>query len=171
MTGVASERVGSTTYSCNQCGASLAFEGVRTTTCPYCASPNFVERPPSTNQPNPTFCLPFIGDAKWARARFERWLGSRTMFADSALKRATVEDMRGVYLPAYLYSAVARTDYNNAVKTYNTKITTFPTVLTAKATGAKPKSYYQSTNPDANTAPTVDFSKTAPPAPPATKRP
>ena len=61
--------------------------------------------------------------------------------------------------------ATARTDYNNAVKTYNTQITTFPTVLTAKATGAKPKPYYEATNANANTAPTVDFSKTAPPAP------
>jgi DNA-directed RNA polymerase subunit RPC12/RpoP len=127
MTGVASERVVSTTYSCNQCGASLAFEGVRTATCPYCASPNFVERPPSVGQPDPTFCLPFIGDAKWARARFERWLGSRTMFADSALKKATVEDMRGVYLPAYLYSAVARTDYTAQIGEHYTETETYTT--------------------------------------------
>ena len=60
--------------------------------------------------------------------------------------------------------ATSRTDYNNAVKTYNTQITTFPTVLTAKATGAKPKPYFEATNPTANTAPTVDFNKTAPPA-------
>ena len=61
--------------------------------------------------------------------------------------------------------ATSRTDYNNAVRTYNTAITQFPTVLTAKATGAKPKPYYEATNANANTAPTVDFSKTAPPAP------
>ena len=67
--------------------------------------------------------------------------------------------------------AVSRTDYNNAVKTYNTAITQFPTVLTAKATGAKPKPYYEATNANVNTAPTVDFSKTAPPAPTGTKRP
>jgi hypothetical protein len=127
MTGVASEKAATTTFSCNQCGASLAFEGVRTATCPYCASPNFVERPPSANQPDPTFCLPFIGDAKWARARFDRWLGSRTMFADSALKRATVEDMRGVYLPAYLYSAVARTDYTAQIGEHYTETETYTT--------------------------------------------
>jgi LemA protein len=61
--------------------------------------------------------------------------------------------------------AVARGDYNTAVKQYNTLITQFPTVLTAKATGAKPKTYYEATNANANTAPTVDFSK------PATKKP
>ncbi|MEO5568217.1 MAG: LemA family protein [Gemmatimonadaceae bacterium] len=64
--------------------------------------------------------------------------------------------------------ATSRTDYNGAVKTYNTTITQFPTVLTAKATGAKPKPYYEATSANANTAPTVDFSKTAPPT---TKRP
>jgi LemA protein len=67
--------------------------------------------------------------------------------------------------------AVSRTDYNNAVKTYNTAITQFPTVLTAKATGAKQKPYYEASSANVNTAPTVDFSKTAPPPAPATKRP
>jgi LemA protein len=61
--------------------------------------------------------------------------------------------------------AVARGDYNNAVKQYNTLITQFPTVLTAKATGAKQRSYYEATAANANTAPTVDFSKPAPAAP------
>ena len=67
--------------------------------------------------------------------------------------------------------AVSRTDYNTAVKTYNTKITQFPTVLTAKATGAKPKPYYEATNANANTAPTVDFSKPAAPPAPSGKKP
>lgn len=66
--------------------------------------------------------------------------------------------------------ATARGDYNTAVKTYNTAITQFPTVLTAKATGAKPKPYYEATNANANTAPTVDFSKPTPP-PTGTKTP
>jgi LemA protein len=61
--------------------------------------------------------------------------------------------------------AVARGDYNNAVKQYNTLITQFPTVLTAKATGAKPRTYYEATAANANAAPTVDFSK------PAAKKP
>jgi LemA protein len=64
--------------------------------------------------------------------------------------------------------AVARGDYNNAVKQYNTLITQFPTVLTAKATGAKSKSYYTATTEAANTVPTVDFSK---PTVPAAKKP
>jgi hypothetical protein len=56
------------------------------------------------------FVLPFQGDAEWARAHLQRWLGSR-WFADGALVRARVEDIRGVYVPAYVYSAVARTEF------------------------------------------------------------
>jgi LemA protein len=56
----------------------------------------------------------------------------------------------------------ARTDYNQAVQDYNAYIRRFPQVLTAKVTGAKPREYFDVTNPGARVAPTVDFSK--PPA-------
>ncbi len=55
--------------------------------------------------------------------------------------------------------AVSRTDYNSAVKTYNEFIRKFPQTLTAKATGAKPRTYFEVTDAAARAAPTVDFSK------------
>ena len=55
--------------------------------------------------------------------------------------------------------AVARTDYNGAVKAYNEYIRKFPQTLTAKATGAKPLAYFEVTDAAARAAPTVDFSK------------
>jgi len=103
------------TFACDQCGASLVFDGVRTGTCPYCASPNFVERPPSAHRPDPMFVIPFTGDAASARGVLARWLGRRRLFADAALRRGTVLDIRGVYVPAYLYSAVARTEYTASI--------------------------------------------------------
>jgi len=69
---------------------------------------------------------------------------------------------------------VARTDYNEAVQQYNTTIRTFPTALTAKVTGAKPRKPFTVTNPAAREAPTVDFSRPAPtpaPAPAPAKTP
>jgi LemA protein len=75
--------------------------------------------------------------------------------------------------------AVARTDYNSAVAEYNTLIRTFPTALTAKVTGAKPRVGFEVTNPASREVPTVDFSQPAPgaagappsAAPPATTPP
>lgn len=55
--------------------------------------------------------------------------------------------------------AVSRTDYNGAVRSYNEYIRKFPAVLTAKATGAKPRTYFEVTDAAARAAPTVDFTK------------
>lgn len=55
--------------------------------------------------------------------------------------------------------AVARGDYNAAAQQYNTYIRQFPQALTAKVTGARPRTYFNVTNPGAREAPTVDFSK------------
>ena len=63
--------------------------------------------------------------------------------------------------------AVARTDYNQAVQTYNTTIRTFPTAITAKVTGAKPREYFQVTDPGALAAPKVDFGSASGAAPAA----
>ncbi|HSA54570.1 MAG TPA: LemA family protein [Gemmatimonadaceae bacterium] len=53
--------------------------------------------------------------------------------------------------------AVSRTDYNDAVRQYNTYIRRFPTVLTAKVVGARPREYFEVTDPSARQAPKVDF--------------
>ncbi|CAN5794644.1 hypothetical protein BH11MYX3_BH11MYX3_32560 [soil metagenome] len=100
------------TLSCGQCGASLVFDGVRSQNCPYCASPNFVERPAGAGHIDPTFVVTFTGDDAVARRQLDTWLRSRSLFSDGRIKRARVEGLRGVYLPAYLYSAVSHSDYS-----------------------------------------------------------
>lgn len=113
------------TFSCGHCGASLRFAGVVTQTCPYCASANFVERPPAAGQPRPELVVAFTGDAAAARRKLDLWLGSRTWFADARIKRARALDLRGVYLPAYLYSAVAHTDYTASIGEHYTETETY----------------------------------------------
>jgi len=58
--------------------------------------------------------------------------------------------------------AVARTDYNDAVRNYNTYIRQFPQAMTAKVTGADRKVPYQAPA-GSEQAPTVDFSQPAQP--------
>lgn len=83
--------------------------------CPYCASPSVVERPAAADRADPRFVVAFTGDAAGARGSLARWLGSRHWFADPRLRRARVEDLRGIYVPAYLYSAVAHADYTASI--------------------------------------------------------
>ncbi len=58
--------------------------------------------------------------------------------------------------------AVSRSDYNAAVRDYNTYIRGFPQTITAKVTGAKARPYYDAP-PGVETTPVVDFSKPAGP--------
>ena len=53
---------------------------------------------------------------------------------------------------------IARRDYNEAVRDYNTRIRTFPEMMAAKMIyGAKPMTPFEATTPNAQTAPTVKF--------------
>jgi LemA protein len=63
--------------------------------------------------------------------------------------------------------AIARRDYNEAVRDYNTTLRTFPQVIWAKTaySGSKPMELFQATA-TAQSAPSVDFSPAAPAAPP-----
>jgi len=54
--------------------------------------------------------------------------------------------------------AIARRDYNEAVRDYNTTIRTFPNMIGAKVIyGAQPLQPFQATTPGAERAPTVKF--------------
>jgi LemA protein len=54
--------------------------------------------------------------------------------------------------------AVSRSDYNQAVNTYNAYIRRFPAVLTAKIIGKGPRPYFDVQTAEANAVPKVDFS-------------
>ena len=54
--------------------------------------------------------------------------------------------------------AIARRDYNEAARAYNTEIRTFPSRITAEIVyGAKPLAYFEAVTPGANQAPKVAF--------------
>jgi LemA protein len=59
--------------------------------------------------------------------------------------------------------ATSRNDYNQAVQSYNTYIRTFPQALTAKVTGAKPRTYFEAAA-GTETPPVVDFGTNSPAA-------
>lgn len=98
-------------FSCRQCGAALQIpETARATVCPYCDVASIVERPPTIDRPAPTFVVGFVIAEDDAKGRAQRWLQSQ-WFAPAALKKAAIERVRGVYLPAYLYGATAHANY------------------------------------------------------------
>lgn len=98
---------------CQTCGASLLVDpNQRTALCPYCASPSVVERPPSQDRPHPHFVVGFTMTKEGAQGSVKEWLGRRSFFVQSSVKTGTVDSIKGVYTPAYLYSAMATSNYS-----------------------------------------------------------
>lgn len=119
--------------SCESCGALLVVEDrQRTALCPYCASPAVVDRPPEPDRPAPTFALGFSLVEGVAKERANRWLQTRSVFAESRFKRAAIENLRGVYMPAYLYSAVAESSYSASIGENYTEVQTYTTTVNGK---------------------------------------
>ena len=98
-----------------------------------------------------------------ANAQFQSALGRLLVIAEAypqlkadAQFRALQDQLEGTENRI----STARTDYNEAVGQYNGYIRTFPQALTAKMTGARPRKYFQVTNPEyRDQPPTVDFSR------------
>jgi len=105
---------------------------LRTTVCPYCAAPSVVERPASVDRPAPTFTLGFALTHQAAGERVKQWLRTRHPWSDSRLKRASVQDVRGVYVPAYLYSALALSEYSASIGEDYTETETYKTTENGK---------------------------------------
>ena len=112
--------------SCEGCGAALSLPpGQRSAKCPYCASPNVVAKPRTVAE-DPVFAVGFVVTEAEARKRAQAWKRG-TWFAKSAFKRAAVSDVRGVYLPAYLYSGSAHVEYSAEIGENYTVTETYTT--------------------------------------------
>jgi hypothetical protein len=97
--------------SCESCGAKLVVEATRRTArCPYCDSPSVIDRPATPDRPDPVFAIGFSIDGTSARHNLRSYLKGHR-WAPPALRLATAERVEGLYLPAYLYSAVADSRY------------------------------------------------------------
>lgn len=116
------------TLGCENCGAVLQIAiRERSANCPYCDHPSVVERPPTPDRPAPSFTLGFVLGQKDAFARATRWLRTSSLFARSDFRKAPLEKIRSVYLPAYLYGALADTQYAAEIGENYTETETYTT--------------------------------------------
>lgn len=112
---------------CESCGAVLEVpRGRRTTQCPYCASPGVIETPRSADVERPTFVLGFVITEEDALARARKFIRS-SWFTPTAFAKADITQTRGVYVPAYLYTAAAEVGYSASIGENYTVVETYTT--------------------------------------------
>lgn len=141
MTSTALARAPTLSLTCTGCGAVVDVEeGLRTAACIYCDTPGVVEKPRRASVPEPAFVLPFVVGKEQALKALLQWKKTRSIFCRSVIrstatnaKNATkIESMRGVYVPAYLYSCVATSDYSAKIGENYTVTETYTTTVNGK---------------------------------------
>jgi len=99
----------------------------RTANCPFCDSPTVVARTPTKDRPHPDFALGFVLGQEDAFARAGQWISSSSLFARSDFRKASPNKIRSVYLPGYLYGALADTSYSASIGENYTETETYTT--------------------------------------------
>lgn len=106
---------------CDACGAALTIGAAqRTERCPFCDAPSVVTHPASPGRSQPTFAIGFSLERDDAVRAVAHWLREQraTRFGPTP---GVVERVTGVYLPAYLYSSTALSEYQASIgETYRT---------------------------------------------------
>lgn len=101
--------------ACRACGAVLAIGAhERTVRCPWCDSPAVVDRPATVDRPDPRFAIGFAVDKDRAAAGVRAFIRRRWL-APRELGQKAADRVRGLYLPAYLYSATATTSWRATI--------------------------------------------------------
>ncbi len=89
---------------CDRCGAKVAVpEHASALSCTFCGSEHVLERKGDPDRIRPASVVPFAIGLEAARARWKQWLG-KGLFRPRALRdSASVEGLKGVYLPFWTY--------------------------------------------------------------------
>ena len=101
---------GMKTYNCPSCGADLVCEDtLAASSCPYCGNPTIVPGQ-FTGMLKPDYVIPFKYDKKQAVAGLQKHYGKRFLLPKTFKDTNHLEEIKGVYVPFWLYDGSARGD-------------------------------------------------------------
>lgn len=97
-------------YACRSCGGEIvADENMGSTTCPYCGS-QVVFSEKFSGVLKPDYVIPFKYDKKQAKASFEKFISDRKYVPKMFKSEKHIDEIRGIYVPFWLFDAKASGD-------------------------------------------------------------
>lgn len=91
---------------CNECGASVEFpDGIAATRCAFCDSPSVLAREARSDLIAPESLIPFGVSRDQAAAAFRSWLGGLWLRPSDLRSKASISELRGVYVPYWTFDA------------------------------------------------------------------
>jgi DNA-directed RNA polymerase subunit RPC12/RpoP len=102
-----------TTIQCNTCGATVNVgQGERTTKCAFCGSGTVLQVQTNEAAIRPESLVPFAIAREAANKRFGEWLAGLWWRPNDLKKMAQVQEMGGVYVPYWTFSAQVASQWN-----------------------------------------------------------
>lgn len=101
---------------CNNCGASVLLNPKSLThICPFCGSSSVIQHAFDHDKMRPLYLVPFKVDAEPAINSLKQWLGSSWMTPSDLQQRAGLNELTGIYLPYWTFSAITSGDWKAEV--------------------------------------------------------
>jgi len=122
-------------FRCENCGAEVTLDPDRRSyVCPFCDSTYVVELDEDrTGRQTPEFVIGFAVTPEQAKAKFRRWLSENAWFRPGDLTMAQIADkLRGVYLPFWSFSMLARSCWSASIGEYWYRTETYTTTQNGK---------------------------------------
>lgn len=131
----ADETAGMKVYACESCGGEIvASETIGAITCPYCGN-NVVMKGQFSGDLKPNYIIPFKKDKKQAKEAYYKHLENKFFLPPIFKDDNHIDEIKGVYVPFWLYDATANGDMvYEATRVHTRKTETATTVTTYTTT-------------------------------------
>ncbi len=122
-------------FRCQNCGAEVGIDpDQRSLTCPFCESNYVVEfSPQQSGRMAPEFVVGFAVTRDGAKEKFRQWIAENSFFRPGDLRNMAIEEkLRGVYLPFWSFSMLARSSWSASIGEYWYRTETYTTTENGK---------------------------------------
>lgn len=94
-------------YTCSSCGGEIITdETTSATSCPYCGNSAIMSNQLSGDF-TPRYVLPFKLDKEFAMSKYSKFTKGKLLLPKSFKSAATVENIKGVYVPFWLFNCTS----------------------------------------------------------------
>jgi len=101
---------------CGNCGAEILLAPQALThTCPFCASSQVIQTQFAHDKMRPRYLVPFKIEVENAKSIILEWLASSWMTPSDLQDRAGLDELTGIYLPYWAFSATCSADWKAQV--------------------------------------------------------
>lgn len=95
-------------YNCKNCGAELITDGTTSATfCLYCKSPSVIKAR-FTGKFKPKLVIPFKLTQNEAEELYKTWIKKRFFTPDLFKAKETIEEIKGIYAPFWMYDTLMK---------------------------------------------------------------